>query len=86
MPQCRWQVPLVNWVKVNFDATIFSDLRAIGIGVIIRNSSIEFLAGLCKKINALLSPASAEAVVAAHGVKFARDRGFGNAWFKGDAQ
>lgn len=88
VPQCRWQVPPVNWVKINFDAAIFSDFKAIGIGIVIRNSSCYFLAALCKKIDALLSSTSAKEMVvaAAHALNFAQECGFENAWFERDAQ
>lgn len=55
----RWQVPQRNWVKINIDAAVFMDLRAIGIGGIVRDERGSFLRAMCKQKEGVWSPREA---------------------------
>ncbi|KAK9145828.1 hypothetical protein Sjap_005731 [Stephania japonica] len=38
-----WEKPSREWMKCNTDATIFSDILQIGVGVVLRDDSGEFV-------------------------------------------
>lgn len=49
-----WSPSLGNFVKVNFDAAVFDTENLLGVGVVIRNSRGDFLAGFAKRAPMLL--------------------------------
>ena len=49
----KWS-PIFPSYKINVDAAIFSTQKAAGVGVLIRDHEGNFIAGLSKKIHALL--------------------------------
>ncbi|KAL3533582.1 hypothetical protein ACH5RR_007103, partial [Cinchona calisaya] len=56
----RWCPPAVNRVKFNFDGAVFSELRNIGLGVVLRDHMGKFLAALLGRCNGFVDPLLAE--------------------------
>ena len=52
--------PSNEWLKLNVDAAVFSDLRSIGIGCVLRNSIGEFISAMAVPIPLNLAPKEAE--------------------------
>ena len=52
--------PSNEWLKLNVDAAIFSELRSIGIGCVLRNSIGEFISAMVVPIPLNLAPKEAE--------------------------
>lgn len=46
----RWQSPLEDIVKENFDGAVFREDQETGIGVVIRNNKGQMLAALSEKV------------------------------------
>ena len=61
--------------KVNFDGAIFDDLRAVGIGVVVRNEHGEVVTALAEQIPTPDSIFTLETLAARRVVLFARDIG-----------
>ena len=72
-------------VKVNFDAALDSNNYCVGLGLLARDEQGHFLVacGLNQKI--VVDSIMAEALVALHAVLFAKELGFSNVIFEGDA-
>ncbi|XP_059431643.1 uncharacterized protein LOC132165167 [Corylus avellana] len=81
----NWQPPPVNMIKVNWDATIDQGNSCVGLGLLARDANGQFVAarGIKKRIAA--DPTVAEAIAALHAVIFAKELGFSNVMFEGDA-
>ena len=60
IPQTSWVPPPGLMYKTNVDGAVFSDLRAVGIGAIIRDEKGRVVAALSKKIRAPLGAVEAE--------------------------
>ncbi|XVF19088.1 hypothetical protein REPUB_Repub11eG0080100 [Reevesia pubescens] len=71
----QWTPPSLGNAKINFDAAIFNDLDAIGIGVAIRDSDGEVLALLSCKKWGLADPFVAECFALKEALKFALEIG-----------
>ena len=56
----RWMKPSNEWLKLNVDAAVFSDLRSIGVGCVLRNSIGEFISAMAVPIPLNLTPKEAE--------------------------
>ena len=69
----RWKPLDAGLLKVNFDGAIFDDLRAIGIGVTVRNEHGEVVAALAEQIPIPDSIFTLETLAARRVVLFARD-------------
>ena len=57
----RWTPPQGQTLKANVDGAVFAELKAVGIGVVIRDMEGNVKAALSKKINAPLGSVEAEA-------------------------
>lgn len=69
-------MPLIDPVyKINVDGVVFSSQKQARIGVIIRDSQGNFIAGLSKKLNAPLGAIEAEAKAFEEGIVFAGEVG-----------
>ena len=71
--------------KVNEDGAIFSDLKAVGFGAIIRDEKGVVVAALSRKFHAPLGAVEAEAKAAEMGVQFAKDIGVREIILEGDS-
>ena len=73
----KWHPPYSPRFKMNVDVVVFSDLRAMGAGMVIRDSQGKVLAAMCKRIPANLSALDAEAKSMEIAVHFAWEMGSG---------
>ena len=67
------------------DGAVFSDLKAVGFGAIIRDEKGCVEAALSKKFHALLGAAKVEAKAAEMGLQFAKDIGVRDIILEGDS-
>ena len=81
----KWSPPPSDFVKMNWDATTSISQGRIGLGCIAQLSTGYFLATRSRTRMARVEPAVVEALAAAHAVAFAREMGFGQIIFEGDA-
>ena len=79
--QTRWHPPDPSHFKMNVDAANFNDLRAMGTGMVLRDSQGVVLAPMCKRILANLSVLDAEAKSMEIAVQFAWELGFREVYF-----
>lgn len=56
-----WTPPLGSMYKKNVDGVVFSDLKAVGVGVVIKDDKGRVVAAFSKKNHAPLGPVEAEA-------------------------
>ena len=56
----HWMKPSNEWLKLNVDATVFSKLRSIGIGCVLRNSIGDFILAMTVPIHLNPAPKKAE--------------------------
>ena len=52
----RWQPPVRDMVKLNWDASMDTKTKTIGLGVVIRDTNGSFLAAFSKRIHTEVSP------------------------------
>ena len=81
----KWHPPDPPRVKMNVNAMVFSDLRAMGAGMVIRDSQGKVLAAMCKRIPANLSALDAKAKSMEIAVHFAWEMGFREVYFEMDS-
>ncbi|KAK7828360.1 hypothetical protein CFP56_030324 [Quercus suber] len=84
--QTIWKSPDSSTLKTNFDDAIFEDLDAIGIGVVVQNSSGEVLAALSEIIPLPSSIVALETIAAQRAVIFLQELGLGSSIFEGDSE
>ena len=80
-----WNSPPVNIFKINVDGTVFTDQKAVGVGVIIRDNKGRIEAAMSKKIPILLGAVEAEAMAYKTGLIFAKDIGIHDFIVEGDS-
>lgn len=56
--------------QAHFVATLFENIRSIGVGVVVRNAEGSILVAIYKKFKILAEPSSAEAIVALVAIDF----------------
>ncbi|XP_030945884.1 uncharacterized protein LOC115970385 [Quercus lobata] len=83
--QSTWAPPQGLVYKLNVDGAIFSDLKAMGFGAIIRDEKGAVVAALSRKFHASLGAAEAEAKAAEMGLQFAKDIGVRDIILEGDS-
>ena len=81
----RWVPPAYPWYKINTNATVFSQARTVGIGIVIRDHLGLVIAALSKKLPLPLGPLEAEAKAMDEAVLFAADIGIKDAIFESDS-
>ena len=82
----RWVPPSLPWYKVNMDATVFSNLQTVGIGVIIRDHEGSVVAALSQHLRLPLAPLEAEAKAMDVAASFAWDMGIRDMVFETDSK
>ena len=82
----QWQPPLRNLVKANFDGAVFGEEQEDGIGVVIRNNEGQVLAALQEKVRMPTTMEILEILAARKAATFARELGFSQVCFEGDAE
>jgi hypothetical protein len=69
----RWQAPPCGKIKSNWDASLNKGMDIIGIGVVVRDSSGDFLGGQCISKQLRVDPLMAKAMAAMEAVIFSRE-------------
>ena len=77
--------PSVTNFKVNVDGTIFSEQRAVGIGVVVRDDQGRVAATISKRINEHLWAVEAQAKAFEEGLQLAKDIGIQDFILEGDS-
>ena len=80
-----WTPPPVTNFKVNVDGTIFSEQRAVGIGVVARDDQGRVAATISKRINEHLWAVEAQAKAFEEGLQLAKDIGIQDFILEGDS-
>ena len=83
--QVRWQPPLANLIKINFDGVVFKDEDRAGIGVVVRDSFGLVLASLSHNIPLPHSVVNLETLAACRALEFSLELGFHKAILEGDS-
>ena len=78
--------PLTDWVKVNFDGTVFQESGEAGLGIIIRNDYGLIMAGLTQVIPLPTSVEMVEVLAAWRALIFAKELGFDHIILEGDSE
>ena len=81
----RWLPPQDQTYKVNVDEAVFTKLKAMGIGVVIRDKEGKFKVAFSKKIKLPLGPIEAKAMAVEVGVQFTKDVGIRDVMVEGDS-
>ncbi len=71
-----WTTPRKGWYKVNMDGAVFSDIKKVGVGVVIRNEFGEFLGAMSELLDFGLDATNAEAWAALYAIKFTAGMSF----------
>ncbi|KAK9984219.1 hypothetical protein SO802_033744 [Lithocarpus litseifolius] len=79
-----WQPPEGMLYKLNFDAAVFTDITASGVGVIIRNEKGQVMAALSSKGPAVTDCKEAEVLAYRQAMEFAIDAGISDLIVEGD--
>ena len=82
----RWQSPLEDIVKENFDGAVFREDQETGIGVVIRNNKGQMLAALSEKVIMPTIVEILEMLAARRAAVFARELRFHKVFFEGDVE
>ena len=80
-----WSPPQNGHFKINVDGAVFSELKAVGVGVVIRDDKGRLEAALCRKITAPMGAVEAEAKAFEAGLLFAKDVGVWDVILEGDS-
>ena len=84
--QVLWQGPEAGIVKINTDGATFDQDRGTGIGVVIRDSGGQFLAGLSRRNRGDFSAEVIEALAIQEGCLLAKEMGLCHIVIESDAQ
>jgi ribonuclease HI len=71
--------------KINFYAALNANDETVGLGIIARNADGRFIGVWGERMKTSVTPMTAEALAALHAVIFARDKGYEDVIFEGDA-
>ena len=82
--QVKWHPPDPCWFKMNVDGAVFTNQRATGFGMVMRDSQGTVLAATSKRIPATLAALEAKAKSMETAVHFAWD-GFREVYFQIDS-
>ena len=85
-PRTYWRPPTDDFVKVNFDGAIFSNVNKLGIGVVIRNSNGLVFTSLSQQLSLAYSPEDIKALAASKALHFASEIGCSQVVLDGDSQ
>ena len=83
-PSQQWQPPIGSMYKLNFDAAVFNDISASGVGVVIRNGGGQVMATMSSKGPAVMDSEEAEILACRRALEFAIDAGFADLVVEGD--
>ncbi|KAL3537392.1 hypothetical protein ACH5RR_000758, partial [Cinchona calisaya] len=80
-----WKNPNLGFSKANFNATIFAILDISGIGIVVRDDTGKFIAGLTRKVDDVFAPNMAEVQVAKAAFELLLQLGLQMITIEGDA-
>ena len=80
-----WSPPQNGHFKINVDGAVFSEHKAVGVRVVIRDDKGRLEATLCRKITAPMGAVEAEAKAFEAGLLFAKDVGVWDVILEGDS-
>ncbi|XP_075670320.1 uncharacterized protein LOC142640111 [Castanea sativa] len=80
----KWEPPVGLSYKVNFDAAVFADADASGVGVVVRNDKGEAMASLSARGPPVQNSEEAEALACRRAMVFAVEAGFTDVVLEGD--
>nr|POE80426.1 hypothetical protein CFP56_10643 [Quercus suber] len=81
----RWNPPQAPCFKFNVDGALFPELHSMGVGILVRDWSGQFVAATCKLIHAPLGPLEVEAKAVEVGLQFAKLLGVSDLIVEGDS-
>ena len=81
-----WKPPDPGTLKTNFDGSVFEDLGAAGIGVVVRNSSGTIVAALSKIVPCPSSVLALETIAARRAVLFLQELNLHGSILEGDSE
>jgi hypothetical protein len=81
----RWEAPLSQYFKVNWDVAISYGEKRMGVGVIIRDGMGHVIVALSQPILALHETTTTEAMAALRAVEFCREVGINDILLEGDS-
>ena len=84
-PRTRWQPPLADLMKINFDGVVFSSENVSGIGVVIRNNLGLVIASCSQRLPQDHSSNEVEALAATKALSFAAEIGITKVVLEGDS-
>ena len=79
-----WKPPSQDVYKLNFDATVFSDLNCSGVGAIIRNYDGEVMAGMAARGEYVHNSDDAKALACRKAMEFTMEARFSSLIIEGD--
>lgn len=80
-----WSPPKPPWFKVNVNGVVFSSLKSVGVGIVVRDLWGNVVAAMSKMVNAPLGPLEMEAKTMEEEILFARDTSFPEVLFESDS-
>jgi hypothetical protein len=81
----KWLKPSPGWVNLNWDATISSSTKIMGVGVVAHNDKGAVLAGLFAPVLFVVDPTIAEVMAAWRVVKLGLEMGYQQIILEGDS-
>ena len=81
----KWSPPALGRYKLNVDGAVFSQFKATGMGMVIRDDAGQVVAAMNKKISIPLGPLEAEAKAMEAAIQFAIDIGVREVTFETDS-
>ena len=82
----RWNPPMQDTYKVNYDGACFAETQVARIGVVVRNDLGQVMASLAEKIPMPLTVEALEAMAARRAMTFTEELGLRRAIFEGDSE
>ena len=81
----KWSPPALGLYKLNIDGAIFSQIKATGLGMVIRDDAGLVVAAMSKKISISLGPLEAEVKAMEAAIQFGIDIGVREVTFETDS-
>lgn len=80
-----WNKPPPNWVKINFDAAIFQDVKCSGLGSMIKDEHGTFLSARSRRMDIMLKTKEAQAMSLKEALVWTKEMGFQRCIFETDS-
>jgi ribonuclease HI len=83
--KAKWEAPVLDFYKANWDVAISQAENIVGIGVIIRDGQGNVIAALSQQVKSMHDPVTTEAIAARRAVEFCIEVGVQEVIFEGDS-